>query len=70
MDQLANELHALLKEAQIPGPYVLVGHSLGGLIIHVMKGLFLMKSLEWFWSTHRMNMYLKQVFSQVRSMIN
>jgi pimeloyl-ACP methyl ester carboxylesterase len=29
-DQLVRELHALLKAAAIPGPYVLVGHSFGG----------------------------------------
>jgi pimeloyl-ACP methyl ester carboxylesterase len=29
---LADELHALLMTARVPSPYVLVGHSLGGLI--------------------------------------
>ena len=29
-EQFAKELHTLLHEANIPGPYVLVGHSLGG----------------------------------------
>jgi pimeloyl-ACP methyl ester carboxylesterase len=29
---LVSELHGLLSAAQVPGPYVLVGHSLGGLI--------------------------------------
>jgi pimeloyl-ACP methyl ester carboxylesterase len=28
---MARELHTLLERAQVPGPYVLVGHSLGGL---------------------------------------
>jgi pimeloyl-ACP methyl ester carboxylesterase len=32
VEELAAELKALLTAAQIPGPYVLVGHSLGGLI--------------------------------------
>jgi pimeloyl-ACP methyl ester carboxylesterase len=27
---MALELHALLTKAGIPGPYILVGHSLGG----------------------------------------
>ena len=27
------ELHAMLKAADLPGPYVLVGHSLGGMIV-------------------------------------
>jgi len=30
-EQIARELHQLLSTAQIPGPYILVGHSLGGL---------------------------------------
>lgn len=29
--QIARELHQLLATARIPGPYILVGHSLGGL---------------------------------------
>lgn len=29
-DQITAELHHLLQSAEIPGPYVLVGHSLGG----------------------------------------
>ncbi len=35
MVQDAFELHALLKAARIKGPYVLVGHSLGGLMARV-----------------------------------
>lgn len=31
----AKELHTLLKNANIPGPYVMVGHSLGGLGVRV-----------------------------------
>lgn len=33
--QFAEELHTLLQQAAIPGPYVLVGHSLGGLPVRV-----------------------------------
>ena len=33
--QFAKELHTLLQRASIPGPYVLVGHSLGGLPVRV-----------------------------------
>jgi len=33
--QNAKELHTLLQNANIPGPYVMVGHSLGGLIVRV-----------------------------------
>jgi pimeloyl-ACP methyl ester carboxylesterase len=29
-DGMAEELHLLLRKANIPGPYILVGHSLGG----------------------------------------
>jgi pimeloyl-ACP methyl ester carboxylesterase len=35
MRQDAYELHTLLKAARIKGPYVLVGHSLGGLLTRV-----------------------------------
>jgi len=34
-DQLALELRTLLKATKQPGPYVLVGHSLGGAVIQV-----------------------------------
>jgi pimeloyl-ACP methyl ester carboxylesterase len=30
---MVNELHSLLSNANIPGPYVLIGHSLGGIIV-------------------------------------
>ncbi len=33
--QFAKELHSLLQNANIPGPYVVVGHSLGGLSVRV-----------------------------------
>jgi pimeloyl-ACP methyl ester carboxylesterase len=33
--QFAKELHALLHNAKIPGPYILVGHSLGGLPVRM-----------------------------------
>jgi pimeloyl-ACP methyl ester carboxylesterase len=33
--QFAKELHTLLQNANIPGPYVMVGHSLGGLEVRV-----------------------------------
>lgn len=34
-EQFAKELHTLLQHANIPGPYVLVGHSMGGLTVRV-----------------------------------
>jgi hypothetical protein len=33
LDGMASDLHALLDAAHIPGPYVLVGHSYGGMIV-------------------------------------
>lgn len=33
--QFAGELHTLLQNADVPGPYVMVGHSLGGFIVRV-----------------------------------
>jgi pimeloyl-ACP methyl ester carboxylesterase len=35
MRQEAFELHALLEAAKIPGPFVLVGHSIGGLLVRL-----------------------------------
>jgi len=32
---VARELHALLVNAHLSGPYVLVGHSLGGLFVQM-----------------------------------
>ena len=34
-EQFAKELHTLLEQANIAGPYVMVGHSLGGLPVRV-----------------------------------
>ena len=31
--RLVEELHSLLAEAQVPAPYILVGHSFGGLLV-------------------------------------
>src|SRR5689334_1932416 len=33
--QIAQELRALLSTAQVPGPYILAGHSLGGLNVRL-----------------------------------
>jgi pimeloyl-ACP methyl ester carboxylesterase len=35
MKQEAFELHTLLTAAKVPGPYVLVGHSIGGLLVRL-----------------------------------
>ena len=31
--QVASDLHALLKAAEVPGPYIMVGHSAGGVYV-------------------------------------
>jgi pimeloyl-ACP methyl ester carboxylesterase len=38
--QNVNELHALLSNAGIPGPYVLVGHSVGGLNVRLFASQY------------------------------
>jgi len=40
VDSMARDLHRLLQTAQIPPPYVLVGHSLGGWNVRVFSGLY------------------------------
>ena len=37
---IAEELHALLKKAQVPPPFVLVGHSMGGLNVRMYVSLY------------------------------
>jgi pimeloyl-ACP methyl ester carboxylesterase len=37
---VAEDLHKLLTNAQVPGPYVLVGHSIGGLHVRVFAGMY------------------------------
>ena len=34
------ELHALLRAARLPGPYVLVGHSLGGMFVRLYASTY------------------------------
>ena len=38
--QMAKELHGLLRNAGVPGPYILVGHSLGGGIVRAFCQLY------------------------------
>lgn len=38
--QFAKELRTLLRQANIPGPYVLAGHSLGGLPVRVFTNMY------------------------------
>lgn len=37
---IANELYTLLKKAEIPGPYILVGHSFGGANVLLFADLY------------------------------
>src|SRR5688572_25463399 len=39
-EQHARELHTLLSDAEIPGPYILVGHSLGGLSVRMFAAQY------------------------------
>lgn len=39
-EQITNELRTLLQNADIPGPYVLVGHSFGGYIVQLFAKRF------------------------------
>ena len=39
-ERIVQELHALLKKARIPAPYLLVGHSFGGLNIRLYASEF------------------------------
>jgi pimeloyl-ACP methyl ester carboxylesterase len=38
--QIATDLHALLGRAHVPGPYVLVGHSFGGLYVRTYAAMY------------------------------
>ena len=37
---IVDELHALLEAARIPGPYILVGHSFGGLLVRAYAATY------------------------------
>ena len=37
---IADDLHSLLENAGVSGPYVLVGHSLGGVLVRVFTSLY------------------------------
>lgn len=39
-DRIAEELHTLLERARVPPPYVLVGHSFGGLVALIFASRF------------------------------
>lgn len=39
-DDVLGDLHALLVAAEVPGPYLLVGHSAGGLIVQAYAAVY------------------------------
>jgi pimeloyl-ACP methyl ester carboxylesterase len=39
-EQIATDLHTLLHRAQVPGPYVLAGHSFGGLYVRTFAARY------------------------------
>ena len=69
--QFARELHTLLQNANVPGPYVMVGHSLGGLTVRVfvheyaaeVAGVVLIDSMN----PNRFNRTSPDVLAQSRS---
>jgi pimeloyl-ACP methyl ester carboxylesterase len=38
--EMVTDLRALLDAADVPGPYVLVGHSFGGLVVHLFATMY------------------------------
>lgn len=38
--QVTEDLHALLMNAKVPGPYILVGHSLGGMLVRLYASYY------------------------------
>ncbi|MGE5375141.1 MAG: alpha/beta fold hydrolase, partial [Bacteroidota bacterium] len=69
--QFAGELHTLLQNANVPGPYVMVGHSLGGLIVRVfaqdyaseVPGVVLVDSMNPKQVTQSQSNFLARVYS-------
>ena len=53
--QIVTELHALLAQAKINGPYVLVGHSAGGLNMRLYAYRYPAEVVGWSCSTPRAN---------------
>lgn len=38
--QVTEDLHAMLVSAKVPGPYILVGHSLGGMLVRLYASYY------------------------------
>jgi alpha-beta hydrolase superfamily lysophospholipase len=49
--QIAADLHTLLHRGHVPGPYVLAGHSFGGLYVLAFAAHYPTRSPEWSWWT-------------------
>jgi pimeloyl-ACP methyl ester carboxylesterase len=70
-EHFARELHTLLQNANVPGPYILVGHSLGGLPVRVfvheyeseVAGVVLIESMN----PNRFNTTSPDVLAQSKS---
>ena len=68
--EYAKELHTLLTKANERGPYVLVGHSMGGFTVMCTRMTIRPKSPGWCWSTRktcplRMSLLLSQLRNPV-----
>jgi pimeloyl-ACP methyl ester carboxylesterase len=50
-EHIVAELRARLAASGVPPPYVLVGHSLGGLYMQYFRAVILRKCEGWCWST-------------------
>ena len=69
--QYAQELHTLLQNASVPGPYVMVGHSLGGFIVRIFAhdyasevlGVVLVDSMNPKQVTQSQSNFLARVYS-------
>ena len=49
--QIATDLHELLQRGHVPGPYVLAGHSFGGLYVLTFAARYPTRLLAWCWWT-------------------
>jgi hypothetical protein len=54
--EIVKDLHNLLVNARIGAPYVLVGHSFGGMNVRFMPASTKVRSLEWCWLIQFMKM--------------
>ena len=48
-DEIVDDLHQLLKAARLLPPYVMVGHSIGGIYVRKYAALYPAEVLDWYW---------------------